>query len=201
VRRRLYAYVAGAGRPVGRDEAAEAAGVRRALAAYHLDKLAKSGLLEVSYERRAGRSGPGAGRPAKLYRRPDHGFVSRVPPRDYRLLAEILVEAAEGRPLEDVARAKGRQLAPKRPDADVLEVLRSGGYEPFADDDGVLRLRNCPFDSIAAEHPDLVCGLNLALVEGLLEGAEAHLEVRLAPAEGLCCVAIERRVRSVSVRS
>ncbi|MGW0855408.1 helix-turn-helix domain-containing protein, partial [Streptomyces sp. NPDC002690] len=69
VRRRLYAYVAAQGREVGRNEAAEATGVARTLAAHHLDKLTEAGLLASGSRRLTGRSGPGAGRPAKVYTR------------------------------------------------------------------------------------------------------------------------------------
>ena len=69
VRGRLYAFVSGRGEPVGRDEAAAAVGIGRALAVYHLDKLVEAGLLTASYRRPPGRGGPGAGRPAKVYAR------------------------------------------------------------------------------------------------------------------------------------
>ena len=69
VRRRLYDYVSARGDGVSRSEAAQAAGIGRTLAAFHLDRLAEAGLVEVTFARPAGRSGPGAGRPAKLYRR------------------------------------------------------------------------------------------------------------------------------------
>src|SRR5437764_12837474 len=95
-RRRLYAVVVERGRPVGRDEAAAAVGISRALAAYHLDKLAECGLLEIEYARPPGRDGPGAGRPAKLYRRGAREFALRAPPRDYHLLAELLLPIAAG---------------------------------------------------------------------------------------------------------
>src|SRR5215470_13271573 len=69
VRRDLYRYVAERGGEVGRDEAATALGISRALAAFHLDKLVEAGLLETSFRRLSGLKGPGAGRPSKLYRR------------------------------------------------------------------------------------------------------------------------------------
>ena len=92
-RRGLYDYVCAQGRPVGRDEAATAVGIARTLAAYHLDKLAAEGLLTVTYERRSGRTGPGAGRPAKLYRRAASEHAVTVPPRQYELAAELLAAA------------------------------------------------------------------------------------------------------------
>ena len=93
-RRRAYDHVAAEGRPVGREEVAAALGIGRTLAAYHLDRLAADGLLSVSYERRSGRSGPGAGRPAKMYDRSEREVVVSVPPRDYGLAARLL--AARG---------------------------------------------------------------------------------------------------------
>src|SRR5512135_3349010 len=93
VRRRLYEYVGDQDWPVSRDEAAAAAGITRTLAAYHLDKLAEAGLLATSYQRPAGRAGPGAGRPAKLYRQAGQELTVSVPPRAYELLARLLAEA------------------------------------------------------------------------------------------------------------
>ena len=68
MRRRLYDYVVAQGHEVGRVEAAEAVGIQKALAAFHLDRLAGSGLLDVVFRRPAGKAGPGAGRPAKSRR-------------------------------------------------------------------------------------------------------------------------------------
>jgi predicted ArsR family transcriptional regulator len=214
VRRRLYEFVASSGRPVGRDEAAKAAGVQRSLAAYHLDALAESGLLDVSYMRLNERSGPGAGRPAKLYRPAEQEFAFHAPARDYRLLAELLARVAtdEGRSLEEVALEAGRELGAAAEGDDVEDVLRGCGYAPFEAAPGVLRLRNCPFDTVAKEHPELVCVLNAALVRGLLEGAGAAGSSTLEPEPGMCCVAIRdattrgapgsrRRTASASRRS
>src|SRR5712672_205101 len=95
IRRSLYDFVAGRAEPVGRDEAAAAVGIGRPLAAYHLDKLVTLGLLSASYQRPAGRSGPGAGRPAKVYARSGSEFSVTVPPRDYELAARLLAAAVE----------------------------------------------------------------------------------------------------------
>jgi predicted ArsR family transcriptional regulator len=83
VRARLYDVVSASSAPMGRDEAAAGAGIGRPLAAYHLDKLVELGLLTATYQRPAGRSGPGAGRPAKLYARSGREFAVAVPPREY----------------------------------------------------------------------------------------------------------------------
>jgi predicted ArsR family transcriptional regulator len=194
VRRRLYEHVGRSIEPVGRDAAAAAAGVTRSLAAYHLDRLAAEGLLDVAYERRSGRSGPGAGRPAKLYARAEREFSASAPPRDYGVAALLLAEAAASDPsgktasaLRNAAVRRGRESAGEP--GDVAELLTARGYEPY-DDDGVLRLRNCPFHAAARRHPEVVCDMNLALVRGLLEGRD--VDAVLEPAPGRCCVALRR---------
>lgn len=196
-RRRLYELVARCGRPVSRQEAAAASGVDPGLVAYHLDKLVRHGLLETTRApARAG--GPGAGRPPKLYRRPDREFAARVPARDYRLLAEVLLDAVGSGPsaqarLEQSAQATGRTIAAaaRERGEELEDVLRLRGYEPAAVDDGSLRLRNCPFDRLAGQRPELVCGLNRAFLAGVLDGLEAtESRAVLDPQPGLCCVAI-----------
>jgi predicted ArsR family transcriptional regulator len=199
MRRALYRYVVGAGGDVGRDDAAQALGVSRSLAAYHLDRLVTDGLLDVRFERRTGRQGPGAGRPAKLYTRSRRAVHVSLPPRDYELAARLLARAAQSDPsarraLFDEAYRFGRDVGDERGGTDrgdttaVTTTLRTRGYEPF-DDDGVVRLRNCPFDALAHDHRDLVCAMNLALLSGLVTalGLPEHT-VRLDPREGCCCV-------------
>ncbi|BCB82345.1 helix-turn-helix domain-containing protein [Phytohabitans flavus] len=198
VRRSAYQAVVDAGaEPVGRDEVAAALGVGRTLAAFHLDKLVDAGLLEVSFARRTGRSGPGAGRPAKLYRRAAGEHVVSVPPRAYLSAAELLAEGVERAGADaavyEVAREHGREVgAAAGAGADPVEVLASSGYEPETDDAAV-RLRNCPFHQLATRFPPLVCGMNLALVEGVLEGAAAaQWRARLDPGPGYCCVTLSK---------
>ena len=210
VRRRLYDVVRERTEPVGRDEAAAAAGVGRALAVYHLDKLVEAGLLTASYRRPPGRSGPGAGRPAKLYARSDREFGVTVPPREYELAARLLAQAVESDPsgrsrtaLLDAARRLGVELgrgfAPGQADpagalagqADPAGALAGQGYEPRRGDDGVIRLRNCPFRQLAEHHRDVVCGMNLGLIEGIVAGlGTGGLRPVLDPRPGHCCVAI-----------
>jgi len=207
LRRRLYEVVTSQPGPVSRDEAASAAGIGRALAVYHLDKLVESGLLTASYQRPPGRSGPGAGRPAKMYARSDREFAVSVPPREYELAARLLVQAVEADPsdrsrtaLAGAARRLGTELGsafrPAAGEGDaagrhVKGVLTQQGYEPCCGADGVIRLRNCPFHQLAEQHRELVCGMNLALVEGLVEGLGADgWHPALDPRPGQCCVAI-----------
>ena len=199
-RRRVYEHVCAQGRPVGREDVASALGIGRTLAAYHLDRLAAEGLLSVSYERRSGRSGPGAGRPAKMYDRSEREVAVSIPPRDYGLAARLLAHAAAHdehgatrRALRDAADSLGREIGAEAADApELAPLLRARGYEPF-DDDGVMRLRNCPFHAVAQSHPEVVCDMNLSLLGGLLAGLGAgDVEAALEPGPGRCCVAIRR---------
>jgi predicted ArsR family transcriptional regulator len=206
VRRRLYEVVRERAEPVGRDEVAAAAEVGRALAVYHLDKLVEAGLLTASYQRPPGRSGPGAGRPAKLYMRSDREFAVTVPPRDYELAARLLAQAVEADPggtsravLLEAARRLGADLGGRfRPGVAELDevagpdgALAGHGYEPRRGEDGVIRLRNCPFHQLAEHHRDVVCGMNLGLIEGILAGLGADgLRPVLDPQPGHCCVVI-----------
>jgi predicted ArsR family transcriptional regulator len=205
-RRRLYQFVAGQGGEVSREQAAKAAGVSRALAAFHLDRLVDAGLLEVSFRRLHGRTGPGAGRPSKLYRRASVQLDVTVPPRRYDLAARILAgafaelpEAASRHVLRDSARDWGRRIAHEpgvaRRSGPALQraaqALRACGFEPRKSGPRELVLGNCPFDAVASERRELVCGMNLALIEGLVDGLELReLRARLAPLPGGCCVAL-----------
>ncbi len=201
VRRACYRFVAGSAHPVGKDEAAEHCGIGRSLAAYHLDRLVADGLLHVTYARRSGKQGPGAGRPAKLYERADVEVRVQLPPRDDALLARLLaaaIEADESRrtiaALARVARAEGeragRALASNDAHA-VADMLAQRGYAPCVDDDGIV-MRNCPFHHLVDDHRELVCNLNLALLDAAVRAADAPLEAELAPTPDHCCVVLRR---------
>jgi predicted ArsR family transcriptional regulator len=201
-RRRLYDWVAGQDEPVGREQAAAATGLSRALATFHLNKLADAGLLETSYRRLTGRVGPGAGRPARVYRRADREFSVTVPERRYENVADLFASALErigggGPPAElrEAAHEMGRSLSSgtrgrsRSGRTRLIRALEGGGYEPVTDRLGTIRLRNCPFDALTDAHRDLVCGTNLALAEGIAEGAGATgFATVLDIQPGLCCV-------------
>jgi predicted ArsR family transcriptional regulator len=212
-RRALYAVVARERRAISRDEAAAAVGISRPLAAYHLDRLVDDGLLEVRFERRTGRSGPGAGRPAKVYQRSAVAVELSVPTRDYRFIAELLANAVERAAagsaqsaLKDVANEAGAFLvgnvsteeSDNQTDGltDLRRILGERGYEPY-DNDGELRLRNCPYHRLAEDHRDLVCTANLAFIGGMAEhlGLGQALRMRLDPKPGECCVSIAQASR------
>ena len=208
VRRALYRYVSSRRHDVGRDEAARAVRISRALAAFHLDKLVVQGRLKTSYRRLTGRRGPGAGRPAKLYRRSDLELDVTLPARRYELAGRVLARALTAAPtarraLLRAARAAGRALvsngaAPRRRN-DLSTVLAECGYAP-ARRDGEIRLHNCPFGALAAECQPLICEMNLALLRGVLAGLNARgVRATFWPAgegaarePGSCCVLLRK---------
>jgi predicted ArsR family transcriptional regulator len=205
-RRALYDIVVRHPAGVGRDEAARRAGISRSLAAYHLDRLVDDGLLEAEYRRLSGRTGPGAGRPAKVYRRARHDFGVTLPPRDYELAARLLASLAEqaiasgvdldfSAAVQDAAAKLAEDLRARSADPEEcpeLEALERYGYEAYADDEGTIRLRNCPFHALTAEHRDLVCGLNHALIDAALRDAGRQARASLEPNQEHCCVVIRR---------
>lgn len=214
VRRALYRFVASALGPVGREDAAVAVGVARHVAKFHLDRLEADGLLEAEYTRLEGRRGPGAGRPAKRYRRSAREVSVSLPPRRYDLAGHVMAQAlvssdttsapvaetlqqaaiAEGRKIGESARARfsGRRTPAMRRAA-VVNVLTEYGYEPRTTRD-LTTLVNCPFHALAHEHQDLVCGMNLDLIHGLLESCDGTgWRERLDPAPGRCCVTLTPR--------
>ncbi|NUO56236.1 MAG: transcriptional regulator [Hamadaea sp.] len=190
VRRALYEFVAAAGHDVGRNEAAEGVGVSRTLAAFHLDKLAEVGLLETGFARLTGtRPGPGAGRPAKVYRRGRTTRYVAVPERDYQELASVLAEVVHGLDADDRAIAAAARAGEKlHTPGGWLATLRDRGYEPY-EQDTVVRLRNCPFQQVAEEQPVLVCSMNLALCRGI---AGDDVTAELDPRPGECCVSFSK---------
>ncbi|MER6562251.1 helix-turn-helix domain-containing protein [Streptomyces sp. NPDC001027] len=198
-RRRLYDHVVRQPGPVGRDEAAAALGLARQTAAFHLDRLADESLLDVVYERRSGRAGPGAGRPAKLYRRSAKQIAVSLPDRRYELAGRLLAQAVEesaatGEPVQQALQRKAEELGTHlgEPDgAALFDVLERYGFEPDREE-GAIVLGNCPFHALARDHTQTVCGMNLHLLCGVLRGlGERGYEARLAPSPGRCCVRLD----------
>ncbi|MFF6779773.1 helix-turn-helix domain-containing protein [Streptomyces sp. NPDC012510] len=198
-RRRLYQHVARQTDPVSRDDAAAALGLARQTAAFHLDRLAEESLLDVVYERRSGRTGPGAGRPAKLYKRSTRQVSVSLPERHYELAGRLLAQAMEeseatGEPVRTVLHRKAHDFGTgiaDPSDPNLFESLERCGFEPRHDGDAVV-LGNCPFHALAREHTQTVCGMNLHLLRGLLQGlGEENIQARLAPSPDHCCVRLQ----------
>lgn len=213
VRRALYRHVTGQVEPVSREQAAEAIGLPLHTAKFHLDRLVDAGLLDVEFRRLSGRTGPGAGRPSKLYRRSGRQLSVSLPERRYDVAGQVLAGAVDrslrsgasvAEALPEVAHETGRRFGAAYAEEHgvpgegeeltrTAEVLGEHGYEPVLDD-SELCLANCPFDRLAAEHTELVCGMNRDLVEGVLDGAGVQgLDARLAPHAGFCCVRVAPR--------
>jgi predicted ArsR family transcriptional regulator len=209
VRQRLYAYLRERHEPVGREDAARNAGIAVKLAAFHLDRMAEAGLLDVEYRRLTGRVGPGAGRPAKLYSVSPRAISIALPQTRYALAASMMATAlsdgvsqADGaEKLQGVATTVGESLgcdirAQMRTNRARREAVRNKleqlGYDPQPQGAKELTLRNCIFSELSVSHRDLVCGMNAAFVRGLLEGASVRsprVEGRMAEPPG-CCVRI-----------
>jgi predicted ArsR family transcriptional regulator len=214
-RRRLYFFVASRLEGAGREEAAEAVGITRALAAFHLDRLVEDELLVAGYRRLTGRSGPGAGRPAKIYRRSTRQLAVSLPQRNYELLARLLAQAMMGgegasssAALADAAHELGtnlgiqarRQAGPRagrdRLLAEAAAVLNDCGFEA-AREDACLCLRNCPFSPLSGQFTEVVCAMNLSLMQGVISGLRVKgMEAALAPSPERCCVVFQPASRT-----
>lgn len=202
----LYDYVATQPGAVSRDEAADALGIARHVAAFHLDRLESDGLLVAEFRRTSGKTGPGAGRPSKFYRRAEREVEVALPPRRYALAGSLMARAiaAAGRgampvaaALQEEARAAGLRLgaaaatgSSRRDLGALADHLDGLGYEVRRGGD-TLSLANCPFRALAEEDTELICGMNLDLLSGFVEGfAAPGVSVSLEPAPGHCCVAL-----------
>ncbi|MEO8907703.1 MAG: helix-turn-helix domain-containing protein [Microbacteriaceae bacterium] len=200
-RRALFELIGTRDQPISRDDAATALGLARSTAAFHLDRLVEEGLLTVEFKRLSGRTGPGAGRPSKLYRRTTDEISVSIPERHYELAGELLASAIDdadrtGSPVRDalasVAEQTGRELGAA---ADSLQsALDRCGYEPYDDGNGGMLLANCPFHRLSTSHADVICKANLDLLRGVAVGVgdQTH-EIVFAPGEGPCCVRIAAR--------
>ena len=208
VRAEIFFHVAHSGEYVTRDQAAKVLGITRRTAAFHLDKLADAGLVDVSFKRMTGRTGPGAGRSSKLYRRSGRRLNVSIPTRNYELMARLLAsvvqqsEVASAPQIESQAKAFGfskgaaarkqvsRLTSRKKLKQVLVDELARLGFEPLDDGIGTLRLGNCPYHDMARQNASFICSMNLALMEGVIEGLDLK-EISPAPEpnEGMCCVA------------
>lgn len=211
-RRRLYVIVASRPDGAGREEAAEVAGITRSLAAFHLDRLVEEGLLAIEYRRLTGRSGPGAGRPAKIYRRSGWQISLNLPPKNYELLARLMAQAlvtgvggSAGDALASAAhdlgadlgrqarRRAGARAGEERLLSEAAGVLDDCGFEAARDGVG-LCLGNCPFSPLSQQFTEVVCRMNLSLMEGVAEGLHLRGSAPvLAPSPDRCCVVFQPR--------
>lgn len=207
-RRRMFSFIRRARRAVTRDEAAESIGISRKLAAFHLDKMVTAGLLRARYE--ALGDTPKVGRRPKVYEATGLDVAVSIPGRQFRLLADLLLDSIIGETGCEsgaeaairTAHARGVALGEAERDnqtqsrfdgVDALPrcgaMLEDHGYEPTPGGPGELRLHNCPFHPLAAKAPELVCGINHAFLAGYLEGLGTEaVTAQLVPTPGECCV-------------
>jgi predicted ArsR family transcriptional regulator len=209
-RRALYRHIAAQSTGVSREEAAAAVGVPHHVARFHLDRLHAAGLLQAEYKRQAGRGGPGAGHPAKLYRATATEVSISIPERRYDIAALVLTRAIAAaissdtpvaRALQDAAADAGRAIGRtarsrsagqghERALATAVQALDAHGFAP-RNHGGEVVLANCPFRALAQQAPDVVCRMNLALISSMLQEAGAQTATaRLDPADGRCCVTV-----------
>ena len=192
-------YVRGSHAAVSADEAAAALGVHRTVARRRLERLARAGLLETRFERRSGRRGPGAGRPAKLYAAAPESDPLEFPSRRFPTLVSRLLDElpADRRPqiLRRVGEAFGRDLAqttglsPSDTLADglhgVCAAVRSLGFhaalERVDGDTAVISTPTCPLRPLVVER------LEAAEVDRGMWAALVELGVRDVLAEDVTC--------------
>jgi predicted ArsR family transcriptional regulator len=199
-RRRVFFAVRAAGRDLSKDEVAAEVGIDRRLAGFHLDKLVEHGFLQADFRRAEGRGGPGAGRPPKRYRLADAEVLLPLPDRHYELLAGLLLRAsredggATQEALERVGHDFGFEVGlaevaagRARPGASateamegVVRLLSRYGFAARAEGAGALRACACPFEELAFDDPERVCGLDRAIWRGMLAAFAPDAVLRVA---------------------
>lgn len=206
-RRRVFFAVRAAGDALSKDDVAREVGIDRRLAGFHLDKLVDHGFLTAEFHRRSGRTGPGAGRPAKHYRLAEQEREVALPERHYDLLASLLLKAAaddSGRSSDEVLERVGYDFGYQiglaevaagrtRPGqegvdavAGVVKLLSRYGFAAQSDGEGTIRACACPFEELALADPDRICGLDRSIWKGILAAfdGEATLSVGATRARG-----------------
>ena len=195
VRKRLFELVSDSGTALSRDDCAAALGLPKSTIRAHLDKLVDEQLLRVEFRKIGARTGPGSGRPTKLYATARCEVSASVPPRHYDLAASLLAAGVQHsidtgvgieESLAQVAREEGLRMG--RVAGDIQTLLAETGYSPESDGDGGTIMANCPFHRLSQDHQSVVCALNGALLGGALEGCGDARHV-LAPDQEIshCC--------------
>lgn len=213
LRREIYRYVVLQGTPVSRFEVASRFDIAHHIAKFHLDKLVKDGLLEADYKRPNGqRGGPGAGRPTKYYQRSSREISVSLPDRRYDLVGHIFarafmgVLAHDGLDLKDALRSAAtslgismsREMRQSDGNGDsetvatelLMSALGKWGFEPHQNE-GVIVLANCPFCDLASAYPEIICEMNLDLIQGFVTSlGDPVWNPRLSPSENRCCIVL-----------
>lgn len=195
VRRKLFELVRDAAGALSRDDCAEALALPKSTIRAHLDRLVQERLLLVEFRKIGNRTGPGSGRPTKLYTVARREVSASVPPRHYDLAASLLaagvqrsIDTGDGieQSLAQVASEEGRRMGSEA--GDIHQLLANTGYSPEPDGEGGTIMANCPFHRLSRDHTGVICALNGSLLTGALEGC-AESGLALAPDAEIshCC--------------
>lgn len=207
-RRGIFIAVRESGEPMTSSDVAALFGIHANVARHHLDKLAADGYLRITHRRQNGRSGPGAGRPAKCYESTSKEIDLHFPSRRADVLIELLLRIVARSDVSDlpavaeaVGREYGREIASEIGSPDergydeavkaVAEAMTGVGFHMSPDLDGHRLLTSfCPFGDAASGHPDVVCSLDRGMVGGLFELLSQGCEPILypSPTDGDACI-------------
>jgi predicted ArsR family transcriptional regulator len=184
--RRVLLYARSQHDPFTAHEVAVALGVHRNVARSRLDRLAEAGFLMVSRERRGGRDGPGAGRPANVYRVAPELEAIEFPDRRLAELIGLLVGQLPVRSREKALREAGEDFgrslaaaASLKASANVraglqhvCDALGSLGFQAavrsLEGDTAVLETATCPLRPLVMNWPD-AGGIDGGMWAGLVE--------------------------------
>lgn len=194
VRRSLYRALIRSPAPLSRDQLVRLLNFAPSTVAFHLEKMVREGLLETESRKLGTRTGPGSGRPTKLYKPVVDEVSVSFPSREYELAARLLASAIEasmvtGEPVEEALRTiayqEGQRLGLLAGSTE--KALADNGFEPETDAHGLV-LGNCPFHRLAKDHTRLVCGLNTSLLQGTLDACnDTRHRIEAAPESAPCC--------------
>lgn len=197
--RAAFAYALAEAHPVTADDLAGAHGLHRNVARSRLERLAETGLLSRGYERRTGRSGPGAGRPAKTYSVAPHLRSIEFPQRHFEKIVALLVDTlpkrTRRRRLRDVGLAfadeiprRGRLRPAKTPAAAAERISGLAGSLGFqttvtevTTDRVVLETPMCPLRPLVRENDEAA-----EIDRGMWTGLCAHALEDVDPGQIEC---------------
>ncbi|HEY5651427.1 MAG TPA: helix-turn-helix domain-containing protein [Acidimicrobiia bacterium] len=199
-RRAVYIAIRESPEPMNAADIAALFDIHPNVARHHLDKLAGDGYLDVAHRRPNGRSGPGAGRPAKYYTVSAKQIDVHFPTHRHDVLSDMLVRIIDRiapdnikEVAEEVGAEVGRELAGEIGSPDdtgyegavraVVRAMTGIGFGVSSDVAGQrLLMSHCPFGETAAAHPDVVCSLDRGMVAGLMGSLEHACDPVIHPA-------------------
>jgi predicted ArsR family transcriptional regulator len=184
--RRVLLYARGRRDPFTADDVTVVLGVHRNVARSRLDRLAAAGFLTVTLERLGGQRGPGAGRPAKVYRVAPELEGVEFPDRRLAELTSLLVgkipARGRARALREAGEEFGRSLGARaglKASGDVrtglervCDALGSLGFHAsvlsLEGDEAILESATCPLRPLVVARPD-ADGIDHGMWAGLVE--------------------------------